>query len=199
VTLASRAIRPLPPGRLQADGLWVRMLATPATTLTWAHRDRLSQTSAVFDGYTAGDIGPEPGVAYEIRIHWVDPDTDATREPAAVVIPAGQATGWSLTEADYPEPPLGVELAAIRVRATRDGYDDRAFRELRVSLGGKVQVGGQHLLVVFAGPGVDLTHQVLVLTGLGPGIDLRAQELILDCTPAALGALCQELVVEFAP
>lgn len=199
ITLASRAIRPLPPGRLQADGLWLRTLASPATTLTWAHRDRLSQTSAVFDGYTAGDIGPEPGVAYEVRIHWVDPDTDATLEPAAVVIPAGQATGWSLTDADYPEPPLGVERAAIRVRATRDGYDDRAFRELRVSLGGKVQVGGQELLLLCAGPGIDLLAQDLVLLAAGPGVDVPHLALILDARAPGLGVIHQELVLEAAP
>ena len=199
VTFASRAIRPLPPGNLRAGGLWARMLASPETTLTWSHRDRLLQTSVVFDGYTAGNIGPEPGVTYQIRIHWVDPDSDATLDPAAAIIDAGQATSWGLVDADYPEPPLGVEMAAIRVRAVRGGYEDRAFREYRVQIGGKVQVAGQHLLLLFTGPGVDLTGQELVLTGLGPGVDILSQEVILDSSPAAIGILTQELVIEFAP
>lgn len=144
VTFDSRAIRPLPPGNLRGDGLFLRTLASPETTLTWAHCDRLSQNSAVFDSYLAGDIGSQPGVAYEVRIHLANPDIGVTLEPAAVVIDAGQATSWTLTDADYPEPPLGVELAAFRVR------------EFRVSIGGKVQVTGQMLTLVFTGPG---THE----------------------------------------
>lgn len=196
VAFASRAIRPLPPGDLRGDGLYLATLASPEATLAWAHRDRLSQTSPVFDGYTAGDIGPEPGVAYEVRIHWVDPDTEATIEPAAVVIDAGQATTWSLTEADYPEPPLGVELAALRVRAVRDGYEDRAFREFRVSLGGKVQVADQDLTILFTGPGIDVTEQALIVVCSGAGVDLVAQNLILDLRPPEIGVILQELIVE---
>ncbi|MCA0871386.1 phage tail protein [Seohaeicola saemankumensis] len=196
VTFGSRAIRPLPPGNLRGDGLFLPTLASPETTLTWAHRDRLSQTSAVFDSYVTGDIGPEPGVTYEVRIHWVDPDTEDTLEPAAVVIDAGQATSWTLTDADYPEPPIGVELAAIRVRAVRDGYEDRAFREFRVSVGGKVQVTGQELTLVFTGPGIDVTEQMLILSCTGPGIDLAEQAIILDLRPPETGIILQELIAE---
>jgi hypothetical protein len=66
VTFASRAIRPLPPGALRADGLWVKTLASPETTLTWAHRDRLSHPlrGAVIDLERFHDIGQrDPRVA----------------------------------------------------------------------------------------------------------------------------------------
>jgi hypothetical protein len=199
VTLASRAIRPLPPGNLRGDGLFEKLLASPQTALSWAHRDRLSQTSAVFDDYLAPDIGPEPGVAYEIRIHWVDPETEEVLEPAAVVIDAGQATVWNLTDADYPQPPIGVEKAALRVRAVRDGHEDAAFREYRALMAGKVQVTEQHLLLICTGSGVDVTGQELVLTGPGPAVDVLGQELVLDCSPAAIAVSGQDLVVEFLP
>jgi len=55
VTLGARAIRPLPPGNLQADGVSVvnpNVLNQGPVTLTWAHRDRLAQTSSVFDAYS---------------------------------------------------------------------------------------------------------------------------------------------------
>ena len=141
------------------------------------------QTSGVFDGYTAGNIGPEPGVTYQIRFHWVDPDSDSTLEPAAAIIDAGQATSWGLVDADYPEPPIGVEMAAIRVRAVRGGYEDRAFREYRVQIGGKVHLTRQELTVVFTGPTVDVT----------------AQAAILDLRPPETGVLFQELIIELLP
>lgn len=183
VTLASRAIRPLPPGNLRGDGLFNRTLASPETTLSWSHRDRLSQTSPVFDDYLAADIGPEPGVFYEIRIHWVDPDTGETLEPAAVAIDAGQANSYSLTDADYPQHPIGVEMAAIRVRAVRGGYQDHSFREYRVSLGGKVQITDQELILACTGPGVDLVHQDMILDLRAPGMGVIGQELVIEITP----------------
>jgi uncharacterized protein YegL len=198
-TMASRAIRPLPPGNFRGDGLFVSMLSGTEATLSWAHRDRLAQTSSVFDDYSSPDIGPEPGVAYEVRIHWVDVDTEETLEPAAAVINVAQATSLTLTDADYPQPPIGVEMAAIRVRAVRDGYEDRAFREYRVLMGGKVQITNQELMIFLSGPGVDVTGQDLVLDFTGPGVDLLHQDLILSFEPPEMGVIAQELVIEMNP
>lgn len=199
VMLASRAIRPLPPGNFRGDGLFVQMLSGTEAELSWAHRDRLVQTSGVFDDYTGPDIGPEPGVAYEVRIHWVDTATGATLEPAAAVINAAQATSLALTDADYPQSPIGVEMAAIRLRAVRDGYDDRAFREYRVLIGGKVQIADQELTILFSGPGVDVAWQDLILPFTGPGVDLLHQDLILSFETPEMGVVAQELVIEMLP
>ncbi|WP_251134570.1 phage tail protein [Falsiruegeria litorea] len=198
-TMASRAIRPLPPGDFRGDGLFVQMLSGTEATLSWAHRDRLAQTSSVFDDYSSPDIGPEPGVAYEVRIHWVDVATEETMEPAAAAINVAQATSLTLTDADYPQPPIGVEMAALRVRAVREGYDDRAFREYRVLMGGKVQITDQELTIFFSGPGVDVTGQDLVLGFTGPGVDLLHQDLILSFEPPEMGVIAQELVIEMNP
>jgi hypothetical protein len=196
VTLASRAVRPLPPGDVRADGLHVSTPAGKEMLLSWAHRDRLGQTSAVFDDYLAGDIGPEPGVAYQVRLHWVDAAIDETIEPAAAVIDVGQATTYALVEADYPVLPPGVETAAIRVRAVRDGYEDFSFREFRVAVGGKVHVVDQELRLDLRGPTVDVLRQDVAMIFEGPGVDVPAQDLVLHAAPAGLGVLAQELVVE---
>ncbi|MCR9151203.1 MAG: phage tail protein [Rhodobacteraceae bacterium] len=124
VTLASRAIRPLPPGDLRGNGVSVvnpNVLNLGPVLLTWAHRDRLTQTSSVFDAYDAGDIGPEPGVTYALEIRWVDPDTDAVVEPPAAVIDVGSTTSFTLTKEDVPilSAPSGTKHFEARVVARR--------------------------------------------------------------------------------
>ena len=37
-------------------------------TLDWAHRDRLLQTSGVYEDFEDGNIGPEPGTVYNVSI-----------------------------------------------------------------------------------------------------------------------------------
>ena len=94
VTLDRRAIRPLPPGRVQANGSYtpdVDALISAELVLTWSHRDRLTQTSPVIVDHTGPSIGPEPGVGYGIEVRWIDPDTDVAVLPAAAVIDAGDA------------------------------------------------------------------------------------------------------------
>jgi hypothetical protein len=143
VTMASRAIRPLPPGSLKANGVYLadpNALNKGPVELTWAHRDRLAQTSSIFDDYTAGNIGPEPGVAYVVEIRWVDPVTGAAREPPAAELDAGTGTSFTLTEDDVPvlSAPWGTEQIEVRVQARRavggTVYDARAARRLRFFL-----------------------------------------------------------------
>ena len=80
VTLDRRAIRPLPPGRVQGNGSYAPnadALVIGPLALTWTHRDRLTQTSPVIVDHTGASIGPEPGVSYIIEVRWIDPDTGA--------------------------------------------------------------------------------------------------------------------------
>ena len=124
VTLASRAIRPLPPGDLRGNGVSVvnpNVLNLGPVLLTWSHRDRLTQTSSVFDAYDAADIGPEPSVTYAVEIRWVDPDTDVTLEPPAAVIDVGTANSLTLTKEDVPilAAPTGTKHFEVRVQARR--------------------------------------------------------------------------------
>jgi hypothetical protein len=119
VTLDRRALRPLPPGRVQGNGSYAphpMALVDGDLTLTWTHRDRLTQTSPVIADHTAGDIGPEPGVGYSVEVRWVDPDTGAQiLSPLAAVIDVGTATGHVLTLADIPEAEAPDRVAEIDV------------------------------------------------------------------------------------
>ncbi|SMH51109.1 phage tail protein [Maritimibacter sp. HL-12] len=106
VTLDRRAIRPLPPGRVQAGGSYtpdVDALVADDLVLSWAHRDRLTQTSPVIVDHTGASIGPEPGVGYIVEVRWIDPDTGAAISPPGIVIDAGTATSWTLSPEDIPE------------------------------------------------------------------------------------------------
>lgn len=71
VTLQARAIRPYPPGNLKVNGsYWPATIPSTADlALTWAHRDRLQQTGGTLIGFTDGDVGPEAGVTYTLRLY----------------------------------------------------------------------------------------------------------------------------------
>lgn len=106
MTLDRRAIRPLPPGRMQGNGSYtpdVDALDTGHLVLSWTHRDRLTQTSPVIVDHTGASIGPEPGVSYIVEVRWVDPDTGVAISPPCIVIDAGTVTAWTLAPEDIPE------------------------------------------------------------------------------------------------
>jgi hypothetical protein len=142
VTFEGRGIRPLPPGRVQGNGSYtpdVDALITSALALTWAHRDRLTQTSPVIVDHTGASIGPEPGVSYSIEVRWVDPDAGVGLVPASLAIDAGTATSWSLApeavpEAGAPERTSEIELA-VRSRRQVEGswISDREARWFRLT------------------------------------------------------------------
>jgi len=142
VTLDRRAIRPLPPGRVQVNGSYAPRtdaLVVGAIDISWAHRDRLTQTSPVISDHTAGSIGPEPGVGYVLEIRWVDPETGEALSPAGIVIDAGTGISWTLQPEDIPEagaPPNTVEIdVAVRARRSVEGgwFTDREARWFRLT------------------------------------------------------------------
>jgi hypothetical protein len=142
VTLDRRAIRPLPPGRVQGNGSYepdVDALITGDLALTWAHRDRLTQTSPVIVDHTGASIGPEPGVSYIVEVRWVDPDTGGPLLPSGVVIDAGTGTNWTLAPDDIPElgaPERTAEIdLAVRSRRLVEGnwVTDREARWFRLT------------------------------------------------------------------
>lgn len=71
VTMDNRFLRPYPPGNVQLDGqLFPASLATDGdVTLSWSHRDRLQQTARPLLAWTAGNVGPEPGTTYNVRVY----------------------------------------------------------------------------------------------------------------------------------
>jgi len=150
LTFDRRALRPLPPGRVQGNGSYTPdpdALINGNLVLTWAHRDRLTQTSPVIADHTMGDIGPEPGVSYAAEIAWIDPDTGQALAPAALVLSAGTGTSFTLTPADIDEstaPPRMAEIeVAIRAQREVEGLPltDREASPFRLTAPGTVGWG----------------------------------------------------------
>jgi hypothetical protein len=70
LTCAGRMMRPYPPGNVRINGeRWPESIgASDELVLTWAHRSRILQT-VTFNRQDEGDIGPEAGVTYTLRLY----------------------------------------------------------------------------------------------------------------------------------
>lgn len=68
--IAGRAFLPYPPARIQIQGQYFPLVFNSNTnaSVAWAHRDRKQQTSVLVDFYQ-GNIGPETGTTYHVRIN----------------------------------------------------------------------------------------------------------------------------------
>jgi hypothetical protein len=71
VVMGSRAFRPYPPGKVKVNGEYYAesINGVDEMALTWAHRDRTQETGGTFTLFTDGDVGPEAGVTYTLRIY----------------------------------------------------------------------------------------------------------------------------------
>uniref|UniRef100_UPI0035B293C1 VWA domain-containing protein n=1 Tax=Paenirhodobacter enshiensis TaxID=1105367 RepID=UPI0035B293C1 len=132
----SRAFRPLPPGNVQGNGVYApdaAVLLSGDLELSWAHRDRLSQTGSVIADYRAASIGPEAGTDYVVQVFWVDPETDTAIEPAAAEIEVGSGTGYTLSASALPldDAPAGTQKLDIALRSRRDGLLCHDYRSMR--------------------------------------------------------------------
>lgn len=126
VSFDSRQIRPLPPGNVRVNDQYFPPEAEAISgdlVFTWSHRSRTAQTSIVLDAYTAGDIGPEAGVAYVVDFRWqVDGEPSET---VALELDAGTGTTFTVEAGDWPSPPGSETKAYLRLRAVRTvGGDD---------------------------------------------------------------------------
>ena len=103
VTLAQRQARPYPPAALKVNGTAYPATATGALTISWAHRDRLTQADQLVDT-TQGNIGPEAGVTYTVR----------TYLGSSLVNTQSGLTGTSATVTVATAGTVRVEVAAVR-------------------------------------------------------------------------------------
>jgi len=108
VEIEARAWRPYAPGDLKINGdSYIDDSSYEGElTVTWAHRDRLQQTSGTLADHFDGDIGPEPGTTYRIQVY-IDGDLEDTID---------DVDGNSA-----PVTPPGSGLVRIEVHAKRDG------------------------------------------------------------------------------
>lgn len=129
ITMAQRQHRPYPPGlfRINAQA-YPAYLTDPATiTVSWAHRDRLSQTAYLVE-QGEGNIGPEAGTTYTLEVY--DDDTDALIEDFTAIAGTSQAISVpTLTRR------LRVELFSVR-----DGLDSwqRHVHAFDVAIGARM-------------------------------------------------------------
>ena len=137
LVMSNRASRPYPPGQFKVDGQYYpSSIAGPGVSISWAHRDRIAQTAGYID-YSAGNIGPEAGTTYRVRVYngatlLRTYDLDAT------------TTTWSYpADDDTADGNQGV--LRITLNSVRDGLEslqahDHTFN--RIAASGSVTVGG---------------------------------------------------------
>ena len=74
LTITGRAGKPYPPGNFKINGLtYPATIPNPPLLLTisWSHRDRLTESDLLIDT-TQGNIGPEDGTTYRLRLYGQD-------------------------------------------------------------------------------------------------------------------------------
>ncbi len=122
VVMDSRAIRPYPPGDLVVDGLSYPLAGTyyDTTVLTWAHRDRLQQTSGTVFDYTDGDIGPEAGTQYIVRADAILLDTTISADFVEENVGGTAGYAHGVTSGT---PPFDAEFIRWKVYSLRGGYE----------------------------------------------------------------------------
>ncbi|MCL6619130.1 MAG: phage tail protein [Thermomonas hydrothermalis] len=114
LVLTGRQARPYPPGRIRLNGQREPAVVAGDLTLTWAHRDRTQQT-AYLVRQDEGDIGPEPGTTYTVRIR--DRNGVLVRTQSGI---AGTTWTWDVASAAADAGSAG-DTVTIEIEAERDG------------------------------------------------------------------------------
>lgn len=133
-----RFFRPYAPGNVLMNEVpWFNTQVlnrnTPTLAVTWTHRDRVLQADKLIE-HQQGDIGPENGQAYVVRVR--NPDGEIIREESGI-----QKTGWTYLWAQALKD-LGVESAqegdeytiTIDLYSQRQGYDSWQGYTMRVRI-----------------------------------------------------------------
>ena len=146
VTIESRAVRPYPPGNYEVDGAWPpedideAVWSAPAIVLTWAHRDRILQTSTTFDNHTAGNIGPEVGTTYTVVVDGYDGVTflDTLYTETGIT---GTTLTFSAADFDLPIPDEAT-LIEVFLYSVRDTYDSLWMHRFKLTLQSLLALSG---------------------------------------------------------
>jgi hypothetical protein len=118
VVMAKRFIRPYPPGKVRINGASYPASASGDLAITWAHRDRTQQTAYLVE-QNEGDIGPEPGTTYTLRIYNAQTGGSLIRTFSGIA-----GTGQAYTEALATSDNGGTKPANVRIEieSARDGH-----------------------------------------------------------------------------
>lgn len=111
-----RQHRPYPPGNVRINNVPYPAAAKGDLTISWAHRDRLSQTVTLVP-QSNGHIGPEPSVTYTLRVYG---EAGSLRRSYTGL--TGTSQTYTLAD-DTADSGLGRPNAALRIEleATRSG------------------------------------------------------------------------------
>lgn len=105
VTMAQRAYKPFPPGRLRIASLtYPTSLSNTVPVVSWSHRDRTQQN---LQGDESTSIGPEAGTTYTVEI--------ANADTSTVLVTSTGITGTSYTPALF----AGTFNMRVRVWSVR--------------------------------------------------------------------------------
>jgi hypothetical protein len=135
--LAGRQARPYPPGRIRLNGQTEPAVVAGDLTVTWAHRDRTQQTAYLVH-QDEGDIGPEPGTSYTVRLR--------DRHGALVRSTTGlTGTTWTWTVADAAaDAGAAGDRVTLEISAVRDGLESWQAQARSVDRAGYGLRWGQH-------------------------------------------------------
>ncbi|WP_207899559.1 phage tail protein [Sulfuritortus calidifontis] len=114
LVLTGRQARPYPPGRIRINGQREPAVAAGDLTLTWAHRDRTQQTAYLVQ-QDEGDIGPEPGTTYTVRLR--DRNGTLVRTQSGL---SGTTWTWGVASSATDAGPAG-DTVTVEIEAERDG------------------------------------------------------------------------------
>jgi hypothetical protein len=114
LVLTGRQARPYPPGRIRLNGQREPVVVAGDLILTWAHRDRTQQT-AYLVRQDEGDIGPEPGTTYTVRLR--DRNGVLVRTQSGL---SGNTWTWDVASAAADAGSAG-DTVTIEIEAERDG------------------------------------------------------------------------------
>lgn len=124
LTFDQRQYRPYPPGNLKFDGVAYPedLNSSSDVVLTWAHRDRLSQTAYIV-GQDEASIGPEASTTYSVEV----------ADEALTVLHS--ATGITAATATVPASALTTGLLRWRLWSVRGGLASYQIHEHWASWG----------------------------------------------------------------
>lgn len=124
ITFAQRALRPYPPGNVRINGEPYPSSIDGGDELSvdWSDRDRTQQTSGILEDTTEGDIGPEPGTTYNLRIY--GENDDLLRDVSGVERPYVYPANEERDESELPGGSGDLNWLDVVALLSMDGPDE---------------------------------------------------------------------------
>lgn len=141
IEMNARAARPYPPGNFRINDSYEEFVAYSDVVLSWAHRNRLVQTTGEVEDHTVGNIGPESGTTYIVRAVALDEDY----EPLGGIFDENVGGGTSFEfdmETEMPEGTVALSFSVTSVRDDLESWQSPSLRMLLVE-GGWGRVWGK--------------------------------------------------------